>query len=69
MNGIQQNFDQETGGGGYLNVLRWGEWFEAHMRRVRAQLTLQENLLAAGVAPHSKCGQIDGEVVPGLLHK
>lgn len=39
------------------------------MGRVRTQLPLQENLLAAGVAPHTKRGQVHREVVSRLLRK
>lgn len=48
--------------------LRRGEGFDVDVGRVRAEFALQENLLAAGVAPHSKRGEVHRQVVPRLLH-
>lgn len=49
------------------SVLRRRERFAGAVGRVRTKLTLQENLLAAGVAPHPERGQVHCEVVPRLL--
>lgn len=57
------------GGCCYLTgALYRGEGFVVvGVQRVWTQFTLQENLLAAGVAPNSERGQVDCQVVPRLL--
>ena len=65
---IKHDDKQEGEPGSYLCSLLWRrEGFAVAVRRVRAEFTLQENLLAAGVAPHSQRGQVHREVVSRLL--